>query len=125
MATLTNGSLLSDSENIKPVTSIIEGSQNLSSSNYGEGKDEADADITADELNLLDEAGVENDEDNLNEKNVRLDSTDEDGDSLNEGSDLTGDDLDVPGADEDDEDEIIGEEDEENNSYSKSDQDDN
>ena len=125
MATLTNGSLLSDSENTKPVSSNIKGNQNNSSSNYGEGTDEEDADITADELNLLDEAGIENDEDNLNENNARLDSIDEDGDSLNEGSDLTGEDLDVPGAEADDEDEIIGEEDEENNSYSKSDQDDN
>ena len=52
-----------------------------------------------------------------------LDNTDEDGDPLNEesfGEDVSGDDLDVPGADEDDDDEGIGEEDEENNEYSLS-----
>jgi hypothetical protein len=54
-----------------------------------------------------------------------LDSTDEDGTPLNEKSfgegrndDLSADDLDVPGADEDDRDEIPGEEDEENEDYS-------
>ena len=55
-----------------------------------------------------------------------LDNTDEDGAPLNEGSfgrDLSGDDLDVPGADEDDADEEIGEEDEENNEYSLDNQD--
>ena len=55
-----------------------------------------------------------------------LDNTDGDGAPLNEGSfgrDVSGDDLDVPGADEDDADEEIGEEDEENNEYSLDDQD--
>ena len=57
-----------------------------------------------------------------------LDSTDEDGTPLNEKSfgegindDLSSDDLDVPGADGDDGDEALGEEDEENNDYSISD----
>jgi hypothetical protein len=55
---------------------------------------------------------------------LQLDSTDEDGDPLNEKSsadDLTGEDLDMPGAELDDADEAIGEEDEENNSYSRAD----
>jgi hypothetical protein len=50
-----------------------------------------------------------------------LDDTDEDGDPLNEegfGEEVSGDDLDVPGADEDEEDEETGEEDEENKAYS-------
>ncbi len=47
-----------------------------------------------------------------------LDSTDEDGEPLNEEVDATGSDLDVPGSEDDDENEAIGEEDEENNSYS-------
>lgn len=47
-----------------------------------------------------------------------LDSTDDDGEKLNESSDISGNDLDVPGSDEDDANEEIGEEDEENNSYS-------
>ena len=125
MTTPANGSLLSDLESVKPAQSNIVVSQNKSEKSFKEGIDEDDAHITADELNLLDEAGIKNEEDKINEKNAQLDSIDEAGDSLNEGRDSTGEDLDVPGAEDDDEDEIIGEEDEENNSYSKSDQDDN
>jgi len=80
-----------------------------------------DSDITSAELELLDEAGVVDDEPG---DDTLLDDTDEDGDELNEADDLTGDDLDVPGIETDDEDELLGEEDEENNSYSISDQDD-
>ena len=47
-----------------------------------------------------------------------LDKTDDEGEILNEGSDRSGRDLDVPGSEDDDADEKIGEEDEENNSYS-------
>jgi len=47
-----------------------------------------------------------------------LDSTDDDGEKLNESSGFSGNDLDVPGSEDDDADEEIGEEDEENNSYS-------
>ena len=47
-----------------------------------------------------------------------LDSTDAEGEKLNESSDISGNDLDVPGSEDDDADEKIGEEDEENNSYS-------
>ena len=47
-----------------------------------------------------------------------LDSTDDEGEKLNESSDLSGNDLDVPGSEDDNADEEIGEEDEENNSYS-------
>ncbi len=47
-----------------------------------------------------------------------LDETDEDGDPLNEETELSGKDLDVPGSEDDDLNEEIGEEDEENNSYS-------
>ena len=49
------------------------------------------------------------------------DSTDDEGDPLNEkgfGNARSGKDLDVPGSEDDDEDEDIGEEDEENNAYS-------
>jgi len=54
-------------------------------------------------------------------KRSQLDDTDDDGTPLNEkssASDQSGRDLDVPGADEDDDNEDIGEEDEENNEYS-------
>ena len=53
-----------------------------------------------------------------------LDSTDEDGTLLNEKIDHSGADLDVPGSEEDDANEEIGEEDEENNAYSLRDQED-
>jgi hypothetical protein len=54
-------------------------------------------------------------------ENMALDSTDDDGERLNEkgqNSDRFGEDLDVPGSDIDDADEDRGEEDEENNLYS-------
>ena len=47
-----------------------------------------------------------------------LDKADDEGERLNEGSGRSGSDLDVPGSEDDDADEKIGEEDEENNSYS-------
>ena len=53
-----------------------------------------------------------------------LDKTDDEGEILNEGSDRSGNDLDVPVSEEDDANEKIGEEDEENNSYSLRDQED-
>ena len=49
-----------------------------------------------------------------------LDSTDDDGDPLNEesfGEEVSGDDLDIPGADDDELDEEIGDGDEENDGY--------
>jgi hypothetical protein len=63
-------------------------------------------------------------EDETELKNAELDNTDDDGDLLNEKSsadDASGNDLDVPGAEDDDADEEIGNEDEENNGYSKAD----
>lgn len=54
-------------------------------------------------------------------RRAQLDSTDNEGDPLNEKastSALSGSDLDVPGAENDNDDEDIGEEDEENNPYS-------
>lgn len=47
-----------------------------------------------------------------------LDKTDDEGETLNEKPDRSGGDLDIPGSEEDDANEKIGEEDEENNSYS-------
>jgi len=54
-------------------------------------------------------------------REAALDDTDNDGTPLNEESfkkNVTSSDLDIPGADLDDDDEIVGEEDEENNDYS-------
>jgi hypothetical protein len=59
--------------------------------------------------------GVE-DEENL--AKAQLDQRDDEGELLNEKTDLSGSDLDVPGSEDDDADEEIGEEDEENNTYS-------
>jgi hypothetical protein len=56
------------------------------------------------------------DDEQLN--NSELDNTDDEGSMLNEKSDRSGSDLDVPGSEVDDANEEIGEEDEENNSYS-------
>ena len=63
-------------------------------------------------------------EDEIELNKAKLDNTDEDGDLLNEKSsaeDASGNDLDIPGSEDDDADEAIGEEDEENNGYSKAD----
>lgn len=80
-----------------------------------------DSDVTPLERELLRETGesTASDED-MDVRRARLDDTDDDGDRLNEsdGHPLSGRDLDVPGSEDDDDNEDIGEEDEENNSYS-------
>ena len=81
------------------------------------------ADISAEERALLDES-MENSlsVDNNNLRRSALDTTDNDGDLINEGTrNLTGEDLDIPGSELDNADEEIGEEDEENNGYSPAD----
>lgn len=81
-----------------------------------------DADITPEERALLDAAGEDDEERGLHR--AELDDRDEDGELLNvvsSATDKTGRDLDVPGSDEDDDMEDIGEEDEENNNYSQAD----
>ncbi len=91
---------------------IIEGDDNVSNQ---EKKDlqHADKDMpTRDEMNL---------------ERAAMDNEDEDGEPLNEkgfgqSEDVSGDDLDVPGADADDANEEIGEEDDANNVYSASDE---
>jgi len=78
-----------------------------------------DNDISRTDNEVLDNAGLpieESDDQGL--RRASLDKTDLDGERLNESSDFSGSDLDVPGAEQDDRDEAIGEEDEENNSYS-------
>ncbi len=86
------------------------------------GSDES-ANVTREEKELLKQAANPRDAEDLDVQNAALDALDEDSETLNEGGDLfdMGEDLDVPGADQDDEDERLGEEDEENNSYSRSD----
>lgn len=80
----------------------------------------ADENVSAEEKELLQrssESMATPDDEKLRQSAV--DNTDEDGEQLNEGVGLSGEDLDVPGSEEDDADERIGEEDEENNSYSQ------
>jgi len=93
--------------------------------NENDPGDEMNADISPEERHMLDESFVNSiSRDNENLKRAELDNTDSDGLPLNEESSadhLTGDGLDIPGADLDDEDELIGEEDEENNGYSEAD----
>lgn len=80
------------------------------------------ATITPTERDLLNTAGGEKEQGDINAAHAQLDNVDEDGEALNEGIDMSGEDLDVPGSEQDDDDELIGEEDEENNSYSSADQ---
>jgi hypothetical protein len=78
-----------------------------------------DTDVTEEEKDLLDRsADSMAGEDDEDRRKSLLDNKDEDGDPLNENVEVSGDDLDVPGAGDDDDNEEIGEEDEENNSYS-------
>lgn len=81
-----------------------------------------DADITRSERKILDKGDnfhASRDEENL--RRAALDNSDFEGTPLNEagfGEEKTGADLDVPNTESDDSNENIGEEDEENNSYS-------
>ena len=85
--------------------------------------DEMDAEITPEERALLDDSLEESmlpDADLL--KRSSLDETDDDGDRLNVASTgETGEDMDIPGSELDDDNEMLGEEDEENNGYSEAD----
>jgi len=77
------------------------------------------ADVSNLERELLQrssESMATTDDEQLNKAD--LDNVDEDGTMLNEKTSRSGSDLDVPGSEEDDANEKIGEEDEENNSYS-------
>ncbi len=81
-----------------------------------------DTDISAEERAMLEAAGEDDEERGLHR--AELDDRDDDGELLNEASsatDKSGRDLDIPGSDDDDDMEDIGEEDEENNSYSQAD----
>lgn len=76
-----------------------------------------EADVTAEDLELLgdEDKDMDGGDDEIT-GNAKVDDTDADGDKLNDA-----DDLDVPGGELDDDNEDIGEEDEENNYYSQSD----
>ncbi len=86
---------------------------------FEEDELDANTDISSQEIELLsrtDESMSSIDDEDR--RNLMLDNKDLDGDLLNEKDNISGEDLDVPGSNEDDAGEEIGEEDEENNSYS-------
>jgi len=84
--------------------------------------DQFNSNVTKDERELLEQSEDSiGSADDLSLKKALVDSTDEDGEPLNENSDLSGDDLDVPGSEEDNAAEETGEGDEENNSFSLND----
>ena len=86
-----------------------------------QSEEQTDADVTNEDLQLLSAADQNRDMDDQDLEEAKLDNTDEDGDPLNEVINTYGQagaDLDVPGSEEDDANEDIGEEDEENNYYS-------
>ena len=80
----------------------------------------AGSNVSKEERQALRDAALKSidakDDENL--KQAQLDNRDEDGELLNERTDVSGSDLDVPGSEEDNDNEEIGEEDEENNSFS-------
>ena len=59
--------------------------------------------------------------DDIQLQQAKLDQTDDEGTALNENTDQSGKELDVPGSEDDDANEEIGEEDEENNPFSLND----
>jgi hypothetical protein len=77
-----------------------------------------DSDVTDEEKEALERTEQMDTPDNEELYNAELDDTDFDGEKLNESEDFSGKDLDVPGAEADDDNEEIGEEDEQNNEYS-------
>ena len=84
-----------------------------------EVSNQLNANVTKDERKVLDDAAKKiNSRDQENLDSAELDQYDDDGELLNEETNVSGSDLDVPGSELDDENEEIGEEDEENNPYS-------
>jgi len=113
-------------ENIQ-VPHIKEMSDTTASSSDEEGDDIFnEEDVTDEDFNVSNEerellqrsAESMSSEDDESVRQASLDDIDDEGEPLNESVGLSGEDLDVPGAEDDDENEEIGEEDEENNSYS-------
>lgn len=76
------------------------------------------SDVSPDEKEALERTDNMDTQDNENLYRAKLDDEDFEGEKLNEAEDISGKDLDVPGEEDDDANEEIGEEDEENNAYS-------
>lgn len=88
--------------------------------NVEDDEDKA-SDVTKEDIAMLSAADQNRDMDDRDEEEPILDMTDNEGDPLNERAGRygkAGADLDVPGSEQDDANEDIGEEDEENNYYS-------
>src|SRR5205814_1500233 len=80
-----------------------------------------EVEVTPEDVAMLAAADQNRDMDDPDYDEPLLDTTDDDGDPLNEGAPMlneAGADLDIPGSEADDGNENIGEEDEENNYYS-------
>lgn len=107
------------------ISSADEEAEDLLGEADDERLDNRGTNVTQEEKELLrrssESMGSEEDEEL---RKAALDNTDEDGTPLNEVTNLSGDELDVPGSEDDDAGEEIGAEDEENNSFSLPDQDD-
>lgn len=85
-------------------------------------KREMDADVSKEERLLLSKADRPETDETKDLEKLALDKTGNNSRTNEKGNPLDmGADLDIPGAELDDQDEIIGEEDEENNSYSQRD----
>jgi hypothetical protein len=86
---------------------------------FNEDENNDETNVSEDEKDLLQRSSESMaGEDDEAIRKIQLDNKDNDNEMLSEGTDLSGKDLDVPGAEDDDANEDIGEEDEENNSYS-------
>jgi len=86
---------------------------------FDDDEPDEDTDVTSEEKELLQRSSESMATPEDEEwRDSTLDNTDNDGDVLNEEVGISGRDLDIPGAEDDDDNEDLGEEDEENNSYS-------
>jgi hypothetical protein len=109
------------------VPKLREATDTTASSDDEEGKGifndsedlEDDTNVNDEEKELLQQTSESMaSKDDLDVRRGTLDNKDTDGEILNESEDVSGKDLDVPGQEDDDINEDIGEEDEENNEYS-------
>ena len=103
------------------ISSADEEADNLFA-NEEETLQQYDTNVTPDEKELLKRSAESMaTRDDLQLQQAKLDQTDNEGTALNENTDRSGKELDVPGSEEDDANEEIGEEDEENNPFSLND----
>lgn len=121
---LADTTISSDDEEGKGILDDEDDEDDIDDIDDDDEEEDDDSDVTDEERQDLEASANitpgEEDADAL--RRASLDNTDDDGDPLNEGSfgeETSGADLDVPGAELDDDNEDIGAEDEENNTYSR------